>query len=100
MPGRLRRQHIIMKRVLAIVVVTLVLAYAGDYLALQYRNRAHNAFGQVTIQNYYAVPRKDGRTEYMLEDPVTKTCVHSLFPHLGYSPCWYLSRRTEKRENI
>ena len=86
-----------MKRVLAIVVVSLVGVYAGDYVALQYRNRSQSAFDQVTIQNYYAVPRKDGRTEYMLEDPVTKTCVHSLFPHFGYSPCWYLERRKLQR---
>jgi hypothetical protein len=27
------------------------------------------------------------------------TCVHSLFPHMGYQPCWYLSRHSEQRTN-
>ena len=86
-----------MKRALVAVLVSLVIVYIGDYVALRSRSEP---YGKVTVQNYYAVPRKDGRTEYMLEDPVTKTCVHALFPHRGCAPCWYLSRRTEKREDI
>jgi hypothetical protein len=85
------------KRTISAVLVSVVIVYIGDYIALRSRSRPYD---KVTIQNYYAVPRKDGKTEYMLEDPVTKTCVHSLLPHRGYAPCWYLSRRTEKREDI
>jgi hypothetical protein len=85
------------KRVAIAALVLLIALYIADYVALRSRSQP---YGTVTIQNYYAVPRKDGRTEYMLEDPVNKTCAHSLFPHAGYAPCWYLSRRTEKRENI
>ena len=85
------------KRALIAAPVLLAVIYLADALALGSRSQPYD---KVTIQNYYAVPRKDGKTEYMLEDPVTKTCVHSLFPHRGCAPCWYLSRKIEKRENI
>ena len=43
---------------------------------------------------------KDGRTEFMLDDPFDQACVRSLFPHFGDSPCWYLERERNKRKNI
>jgi len=87
----------VVKRAAIASVGLLLVIYIGDYLVLRARSHPYDT---VTIQNYYAVPRKDGRTEYMLEEPVNQTCAHSLFPHSGFAPCWYLSRRTEKRENI
>src|ERR1035441_8539805 len=30
----------------------------------------------------------------------TEFCVRSLFPHLGYIPCWYLRRHATKRIEI
>lgn len=86
-----------MKRAIVAVLVVLAVFYAADYLVLRSRSQPYST---VTIQDYYAVPRKDGRTEYMLQDPITKSCVHSVLPHFGCAPCWYLSKRTEERENI
>jgi hypothetical protein len=51
----------------------------------------------VQIRRYYAVPQKNGRTEFSPAEPESRTCVHSLFPHLGCSPCWYVNRHTQKR---
>lgn len=83
------------------IALALVLLYASDYLILRYRVAAHrNAFGTVTVQPYYAVPRKDHKTEYLFDDPQDVTCVNSLFPHLGDSPCWYLNRNKQKRINL
>jgi hypothetical protein len=31
---------------------------------------------------------------------VQKTCVHSLFPHSGDPPCWFLIRHAEQRTDI
>jgi hypothetical protein len=45
---------------------------------------------------YYSVAEKNNKTEYLPSNSEQDTCVHSLFPHLGFSPCWYLSRHTEK----
>lgn len=74
--------------------------YAGDYLSLRLQIPSRPQFGTVHIQPYLAVPRKDGRIEYMLDDPVDQPCVHSLFPHFGDTPCWYLQRQKNKRVNM
>ncbi len=52
------------------------------------------------MQPYVAVPRKDGKTDFMLDPPVDQSCVHSLFPHFGDPPCWYLQRQANKRINL
>jgi hypothetical protein len=50
----------------------------------------------VQIQRTYEIPHKDGRAEFAFAEPQTVPCVHSIFPHLGYSPCWYLKRHTQQ----
>ena len=91
-----------MKHVLAVTVVLLLLlillVYGTDYLILRYRvSKNRNPYGSVTDRDYYAIPRKDGRAEFVFADPETEICVHSLFPHFGDRPCWYASRRSSRR---
>ena len=76
-------------------MIALAAVYAGDYLSARFRGA--NALATVQVQPYYAVPLKDGKTEYMMLDPETQTCVKSLAPHFGYSPCWYLDGRKQQR---
>jgi hypothetical protein len=83
------------KRILAVALLAVVVVYLGDDLSLRFRN----PFGTVQIKRYYAIPQKDNKTEFYLGDPETQTCVHSLFPHRGYSPCWYLERKKLQRIN-
>jgi hypothetical protein len=78
----------------------LILSYVGDYLSLRLQIPKRAPFGTVRMQPYLAVPRKDGRMEFMLEDAFEQTCVHSLYPHFGSSPCWYLERERSKRKNL
>jgi hypothetical protein len=52
------------------------------------------------VQPYYAVPLRDGKTEFMMLDPEDRTCVYSLFPHFGYGPCWYVKGKREQRINM
>ena len=87
-----------LKRILVITAVSLTAFYVGDDLSVRLRI-PHNRdpFGTVTIKRFYAVKLKDRRTEFYKLDPETRQCVHSVFPHFGYSPCWYLSRKTEER---
>lgn len=88
-----------MKRILIIAVAALALVYAGDYAALRIKMMEKNssaAFGVVQMQTTYAIPHKDGRAELVFGDPVNQTCVHSLFPHFGDSPCWYLNRKNRQ----
>ena len=73
-----------------------VLLYSGDTAYIHYL-KSHpelgGAFGTVRILPLYSVPQKNGREEIYLGDAETDTCVHSIFPHFGYAPCWYLNRK-------
>jgi hypothetical protein len=77
----------------------LAAVYAADDLYVRYRiSKNRQPFGTVTIQRYDAISEKS-KTEFVFEEPINQTCVHSLFPHLGYQPCWYLARHNEQRIN-
>ena len=83
------------------VVLTIAVVYACDFLLLRFRIATNRQpYGTVTIHPYYAVPQKNHKTEYLFDDPRDERCVHSLFPHVGDSPCWYLSRNKDRRINI
>jgi hypothetical protein len=46
-----------------------------------------------------AIPEKGGKTSYEIDQQnpeQTVTCVHSLFPHAGSSPCWYVKPRVNQ----
>ena len=90
-----------MKRILLVALLSLLIVYLGDYLSVRCRiPKTRNPFGTVKVQRYYAVGMKNRKTEFMFLEPENHVCVRSLFPHLGYSPCWYLSRRNVKRIDI
>ena len=90
-----------MKRILFIVLLALAVLYVGDYLSLRCRiPKGRAQFGVVKIQSYYAVGLKSGKTDFMFLGPKNQTCVHSLFPHIGDSPCWYLNRKKVQRINM
>jgi len=78
----------------------VAIAYAIDYGVFRYRVAANRGFGQVTVNSYEAVRQKNGKTEFLFDQPQAQTCVNSLFPHAGYAPCWYLQRHTEQRTDI
>jgi hypothetical protein len=56
--------------------------------------------GTVNVQTSYAVKQKDGKVEYYFNPPENQTCVRSLFPHMGYPPCWYLARKRAQQINM
>ena len=88
-------------RVVKIVLLALAGLYAADYLSARYRIPGNRqTLGSVLVKPLYAVRQKSGRIEYSVGDTETETCVRSLFPHLGYTPCWYLSRHPTKRIEI
>ena len=65
----------------------------GDYVSVRYRIPHHREpLGAVDVQIQYAVGMKNHKVEFMRAERQTQTCSHSLFPQLGYSPCWYLER--------
>jgi hypothetical protein len=84
-----------MKRVIILAVVALGLAYISDYLWVLYRVHhpaAGQAFGSVDV--YYETPLKNGKDEFFFGQSNKQTCVRSMFPQMGYTPCWYASRRS------
>ncbi len=79
----------------------VILTYAADDLSVRFKIPANRqSFGSVQVRKVYAVRRKNGSTEFLFDDPAAVTCVNSLVPHQGLSPCWYLQRHTEQREDI
>lgn len=92
-PSQLSRflQHV--KHVLTGMFALLLVVYVGDYLVVRVRiAKQLDPFGIVRVQRSYAVTMKNGKPEYFFEPPADQACVNSLFPHFGYSPCWYLRR--------
>ncbi len=57
-------------------------------------------YGVVRIRRYYSVTMKNGRPEFFFDQPTDQPCIHALFSHFGYSPCWYLKRRTTQQVNL
>jgi hypothetical protein len=90
-----------MKRVALIVLVLFTLLYAGDYASVRFRiPKGRKPFGVVKIRPYYDVPQKNGKPEFYFLQPQNQVCVHSLFPHLGYNPCWYVRRHAQERIDL
>jgi len=80
------------------LLLLVALVYAADYVSIHVPIPPGRAqFGTLVVKPYYAVPMKDGKTEYIYEDPQTETCSHSLFPQYGHSPCWYEMGKPEKQ---
>jgi len=107
------RLNAIAQWVVIAVLGLLGVVYAGDYLYVRARMGGANQgagqsanqgagqgasgapgeiFGSVMVQRYWEIPQKSGKTDYSFDPPSQQTCIHSIFPHGGYSPCWYLSR--------
>jgi hypothetical protein len=81
----------ILWRTLFAAVALAMLAYGCDYLYARLRPAA---FADVHVDRYLAIAQKFNKIDYERTDAVTERCVYSMFPHFGYSPCWYLMRHT------
>jgi hypothetical protein len=92
----------ILNRILLIAAVLLTLVYIYDYFSVRHRMGAQkqgDPFDTVVYPRLLAIPQKGNRVEYALDvqSPMdSQPCVHSLFPHFHYSPCWYVNRMMKK----
>jgi hypothetical protein len=87
---------------IAIAVASAAL-YAGDYFVAADRlggATTANALGSVKTVPTYVIPHKDGRAEIVVGEATVQTCIHALFSHFGYPPCWYLNRKQPKPKII
>jgi hypothetical protein len=88
----------ILAGILAVAAALLALVYVTDYAIFRFRLATNrNPYGSVAVSHIYAVPQKNGKTEFLFDPPAPQSCVHALFSHQGYAPCWYLSRHAEQR---
>ena len=84
---------------LVAAILAVALVYAVDLASVRVRNlhpKADDPFETVTALRILAIEQKGGKTEYtidQLQPQQTAVCVHSLFPHSGDLPCWYLKRK-------
>ncbi|HET7892206.1 MAG TPA: hypothetical protein VFL34_11800 [Candidatus Sulfotelmatobacter sp.] len=84
-----------------VTIAAAALAYGLDYAVFRLRAGAgRTAYGSVTVNHYYAVLQKNGKTQFIFDPPQAQTCVHALFPHEGWLPCWYLARHPDQRTDI
>jgi len=91
--------QVIFKRLALCAAGCAVIAYGADSLYVRVR-MSHptpaDPFETIKALRVLAIPEKNGKTSYELDaqnPEQTVTCVHSLFPHMGYSPCWYVKPR-------
>jgi hypothetical protein len=77
------------------LVAAALLVYGADRLYLAIEREPTRA---IEVETMLVVPQKSGRLEYIPGGTETRTCVRSLFPHLGSPPCWYLERH--KRQSV
>ena len=98
-PTYLIPPSILAKRVLISFALLLGLLYGCDYLSVRIRMlhpKPADPFESFKALRVLAIPEKNGKTEYEVDvqnPEQTVTCIHSLFPHYGYSPCWYVKPR-------
>ena len=90
---------VLAKRSFIAAISALAILYVGDYLSVRFRMihpKPADPFESLTAPRVLAIQEKNGKVEYQIDaqnPEQTVTCVHSLFPHLGYSPCWYVKPR-------
>lgn len=89
-------KRVLLKAIGALLILASVL-YVGDYLSARFQIPKRELYSTIKIQPYDAVKLKGNKTDFYFLDPQTEVCIHSLFPHFGHRPCWYVSRHTQKR---
>jgi hypothetical protein len=96
------RVRLFANRALIAVAVVLVVAYACDYIYFRVRlihPKLADPLETFTVPRLYAIAVKGNKTDYELDEqnPVqTLVCVHSLFPHAGSGPCWYVKPKSQQ----
>jgi len=90
-PGQIKR---FLLQVLAAIVIAATLIYLADLIDFHLRK---NSVGQATVQVYYAIGQKNGKTELVFQDAQQVNCANAFFPHAGMSTCWWLRQHPEQR---
>jgi hypothetical protein len=98
-PGKLVR--IVRNGLLGLVALLLVVYFADFawYELRAYAPKLGAANGTVHRIRLLAIPTKGNKIQYQIDavhPEEDAPCSHSIFPHGGYPPCWYLSRHANE----
>jgi hypothetical protein len=91
----------ILKRAVLGMVILVCAIYVADDLSVRHRRSAGrdgDPFDVLVSPHILEIPHKGTKVEYAVDvtAPVlSQPCVHSLFPHSGYLPCWYIKRERQ-----
>jgi hypothetical protein len=89
---------LLLKRGLFACAALLLVGYVSESVSVRLRARhatSTDPYETITAPRVFAIAEKGNKTEYQIDadNPTqTITCVHALFPHSGYSPCWHVAR--------
>ena len=94
--------HLVARRIAQALLVILLVLFLCDYAYFRLRvihPKPADPLETFTAPRLYAIAEKGRKTAYELDaqnPEETLVCAHSLFPHGGYSPCWYLIPKSQK----
>ena len=86
--------------VLAGALLLAAIVWIFDDLSLHRKMARNEGYGEAMVHQRYAVSLKNKQVEYRSVKPYLQECVHSLFPHQGESPCWYVEKYADRMDKI
>jgi hypothetical protein len=89
-----------LERATVVLLAILVCLYGADWLVYRYRATHGVAFDSAKVNQFLAVPLKNGKYELDYVGSQQVKCVRSIFPWAGDEPCWWVRRHTENRTKI
>lgn len=92
--------RVLLERAAVVLVTVLAVVYTGDWLVYRYRAAHGSAFDTVKVNQFVAVPLKNGKNEYDYTGSQQVECVRTLFPWEGDEPCWWTRRHAEQKVKI
>ncbi|HTV65996.1 MAG TPA: hypothetical protein VMD98_10335 [Bryocella sp.] len=88
------------KRWVIVAIAVCAAVYLVDFVSLRIGIPRRPQLGNITVHTMYAVKLKNGKTEYDDGGDQVMNCSNSLLPQMGVSPCWYLSRHTDRQITV
>lgn len=88
--------RVLLERTAVGLLLALVALCSGDWLVYRIRVAHGNAFDSVKVNQFVAVPLKNGKEELDYVGSQQMGCVRAIFPWAGNEPCWWVRRHTEQ----
>jgi hypothetical protein len=87
------RPKTLLKWIGGVLIALAGLVYATDFVWFEFRIHTAKPNDPLeTVTFFYATGVKGGKVEVFYDQPQTQICVHAIFPHRGYRPCWRFNR--------